>query len=71
MNVMTRAARSYYRVNVQAWEALCRSRAATLPVLIVLYLAVTFGLSVSGHTEAAWVATVCLGIPLLAVGWLT
>jgi hypothetical protein len=71
MNAITRAARAYYRGNIQVWEALRRSPAGQLPGLIGLYLALTIGLNLSGHTTAAWVATVAIGIPLLAAGWTT
>jgi hypothetical protein len=69
MNALARAASAYYRVNVRAWDALRRSRINRLPVLIAVYLAITLGLNFSGHTEAALIATVALGPPLLAVGW--
>lgn len=71
MNTLIRAAHTYYQVNVRAWDALCRSRINRLPVLIGIYLAITLGLNASGHTEAAWVATVVMGVPLLAAGWTT
>jgi len=71
VNAIARAARAYYRVNVRAWAALVRSPLNRLPVLIVMYLAVTLGLNASGHTEAAWVAMVVMGIPLLVAGWTT
>ncbi|MFJ9633781.1 hypothetical protein ACIRU8_39415 [Streptomyces sp. NPDC101175] len=71
MNTITRAARAYYRANVHAWEALRRSRAAQLPVLIGMYLAVTLSLNASGHMTAAWIVTVALGLPLLVAGWTT
>lgn len=71
MNTITRAARAYYQANVRVWNALRRSRINQLPVLIGMYLAVTLGLNASGHLMAAQVATVALGIPLLAVGWTT
>jgi hypothetical protein len=71
VNTITRAVRAYYRFNVRTWEALVRSPANRLPVLVGIYLAVVLGLSASGHTEAAWVATVVMGAPLLAAGWMT
>jgi hypothetical protein len=69
VNTITRAARAYYRFNIRTWEALRRSRAAQLPALIGWYLAITLGLNASGHMTAAWIATVVLGLPLLAAGW--
>lgn len=71
MNTITRAAHTYYRVNVRAWDFLCRSRINRLPLLIGMYLAITLGLNASGHMTAAWIATVALGLPLLAAGWTT
>ena len=71
MSAMIRAARAYYRVNVRAWDALRRSPISRLPALIGLYLAVTLGLNASGHTQAAWIATIVIGLPLLAAGWTT
>jgi hypothetical protein len=71
MNTIIRAAHAYHRANIQAWQALRRSPAGRLPGLIGLYLAITLGLNASGHTEAAWIATVALGVPLLAAGWTT
>lgn len=71
MNTMNRAARAYYRTNVQVWEALRRSPVGQLPGVIGLYLAITIGLNASGHLTAAWIATVALGIPLLVAGWTT
>ncbi|MFI1535547.1 hypothetical protein [Streptomyces anandii] len=71
MNAISQAARAYGRANVQAWQALRRSPLGRLPGLIGLYLGITLGLNASGHTAAAWIATVGLGLPLLAAGWTT
>lgn len=71
MNTMIRAARAYHRVNLQAWQALRGTPLGQLPGLIGIYLAITLGLNASGHTEAAWIATVAIGIPLLVAGWTT
>ncbi|MGW4222998.1 hypothetical protein ACWEG1_06025 [Streptomyces bauhiniae] len=71
MNAVNRAVQSYYRANVHAWQALRRSPAASLAVAIGMYLALTLGLNATGHTEAAWIATVVLGLPLLVAGWTT
>ncbi|MEV4861466.1 hypothetical protein [Streptomyces ossamyceticus] len=71
MSLIVRAARAYYRANVRAWEALARSPINRLPVLIGMYLAATLSLNASGHTEAAWVATVVMGVPLIVAGWTT
>lgn len=71
MNTIIRSARAYYRANVHVWEALRRSPIASLTAAIGLYLAVTLGLNASGHTEAAWIATVVMGVPLIVAGWTT
>lgn len=71
MNTIARAARAYYRVNVRIWEALRRSPTVSLTAAIGVYLAVTLGLNASGHTEAAWIATVVMGAPLIVAGWTT
>ena len=71
MNTLIRAAHTYHRANIQAWQALRRSPAGQLPGLIGLYLGITLGLNASGHTQASWIATVALGLPLLAAGWMT
>lgn len=70
MTTLIRAAHAYHRATIQAWRALRRSPAGQLPGLVGLYLAVTLGLNASGHTAAAWTATVVIGIPLLAAGWM-
>lgn len=69
MNAIARAAHVYYRANVQTWNALRRSPAGGFAVAIGAYLAFTLGLNATGHTEAAWIATVALGAPLLVAGW--
>lgn len=71
MNTITRAARAYHRFNMQAWQGLRRSPLGQLPGLVGMYLAVTLGLNASGHTAAAWIATVAIGIPLLVAAWTT
>lgn len=70
-NTVARAAHVYYRANVRVWNTLRRSRAASFAVAIGVYLAFTFGLSVTGHTEAAWIAIIVIGVPLLVAGWAT
>jgi hypothetical protein len=69
MSLIIRAARAYYQANVHVWEALRRSPVNRLSVLIGVYLTATLSLNASGHTEAAWVATVVMGVPLIAAGW--
>lgn len=71
MNALARAGQIYYRANVHAWNALRRSPSAGLAAAVGVYLAFTLGLNAAGHTEAAWIATVALGMPLLAAGWTT
>ncbi|WP_372344769.1 hypothetical protein [Streptomyces sp. KL116D] len=71
MNAIARTGRAYHRANVRAWNALRRSRAASFTAAIAVYLTFTLGLSATGHTEAAWIATVVIGLPLLVAGWAT
>lgn len=71
MNAIARAAHAYHRANVRAWQSLRRSPGGGLALFIGMYLAITLGLHAAGHTEAAWIATVALGAPLLVAGWAT